>query len=228
MGDEAEARIAHMQQIPRRIYQEMREESKRDLLASIYEEYREDPKFSHLRAGALGLVPGEGSRKPDILIVGEAPGATEDNERRPFCGLSGRALRSLLRDCAELPEDSYFITNVVKYFPNDKRRVRTPSVKEIRDSVPYLRREWKALGGPRIVVAVGGSALSALRPDLTGITRWAGTRAAIGNGSGSLFPMLHPAYILRQRNPEEKVRLQAKAERDWTELGRWYREEFKP
>ena len=194
-------------------------------LAEVYDDIREDPAFKHFREAGLTVVPGEGAARPDIFIVGEAPGATEDVYKRPFVGPTGLVIRSLINDCAELPEDAYFITNVLKYFPHSGRRVRTPDRVEVSDSLPHLRNEYRALGSPKIFVAVGGIALSALRPDLTGITQWAGKRAAMSSGA-VLFPMLHPAYILRQRNLHNKEGLKAKAERDWAELGRWYREEF--
>lgn len=186
-------------------------------LADIYEAYRSDRAFDHLRSQHIVLVPGEGSTRPSVLIVGEAPGAMENTVRRPFVGASGQVLRSLMVDAAVLSPKDWYITNVVKYRPPGNR---TPTSDEIAASVPYLRQEYAALGGPAAIVAVGGVALMALRPpgETRGILSVAGTPLTLPGGK-ALWPMIHPAYGLR--NPAARPTM----EQHWTALGDWLREE---
>jgi uracil-DNA glycosylase len=186
-------------------------------LADVYDAYRGDPAFDHLRTDGIVLVPGEGSSRPNVLIVGEAPGATENTLRRPFVGASGRVLRSLITDSAGLGAEDYFITNTVKYRPPGNR---TPYPEEISASVTYLRQEWSALGRPRILVAVGGVAIQALIPTLTGgVLRNAG-RAFVLNGATESWPMIHPSYGLRNPNARPDM------EKHWAALGERVRKDY--
>jgi uracil-DNA glycosylase len=185
-------------------------------LADIYEDYRADRSFDHLRTPGIVLVPGEGSSRPAVLIVGEAPGATENTERRPFVGASGRVLRSLITDVAGLRPDEYFITNTVKYRPPGNR---TPTRSEMSASIPYLRREWATLGRPRIIVAVGGTALSALKPVHAKIGTLSHAGRAFPLAAGvELWPMIHPAFGLRNPNARPEM------EKHWDAFGRQFRE----
>lgn len=187
-------------------------------MEDLYEEYREDPHFNHLRRDNIRLVPGFGSYRPKLFIVGEAPGARENLEGRPFVGASGASLRSLMADCAGIPDGIWYMTNVVKYRPPGNR---TPSIREILDSQPYLRREWQILGGPTVMVAVGATAFTAIGPAVGGITAFAGQVMLRGHGQPYhyLWPMLHPAYGLRHQKAQPTM------ERHWENLGDWLREE---
>ena len=187
-------------------------------LADVYDAYRADPLFDHLRTDSIVLVPGEGSSQPNVLIVGEAPGAMENVHKRPFVGASGQVLRSLIKDSAGLEPHDYFITNVVKYRPPNNR---TPEPEEIAASLPYLRQEFVALGGPAVLVAVGGVAFSAFRPAGVsgGILSNAGRPLALAQGR-ALWPMIHPAYGLRNRDARPAM------EAHWEQFGIWYQEEF--
>jgi uracil-DNA glycosylase len=190
-------------------------------LAEVYEAYREDPAFSHMRQDDRPLIPGRGSLAPKVLIVGEAPGATENVQGKPFVGASGAALRSLIEDVAELWPEDYFITNVVKYWPGPGNR--TPEGSEIMASIPHLRAEYKALGSPPVLMALGGVALMALRPEgeTRGILSCAGEKITLPGGRAVLWPMTHPAYALRNRDYRETM------EYHWEMFGDWYRRAFK-
>lgn len=184
-----------------------------ETIEEVYEAIREDASWDHMRTEGIVLVPGEGARRPKVLIVGEAPGASENTAKRPFVGASGKVLRSLIEDVAQLNPGDYFITNVVKYRPAGNR---TPVPYEISRAVPYLRREWKALGCPGWIVAVGGTAKNALAPHLPGVTQSAGGGYPM-TGGRVLWPMLHPAYGLR--NPA----VQPKMEQHWETFGKEFR-----
>lgn len=196
----------------------MRRSSRVDAkLASLYDEYREDPRFKHLRREHTYLVPGEGPTRPAIFMVGEAPGAAENLAKRPFVGASGKALRSLM-EVNGISADLCFVTTVVKYRPPGNR---TPGIKEILDSTEYLRREWSLLGGPTVMVAVGATAYTALGPAVSSVTAMAGQAMLRGRGEPFryLWPMLHPAYGLR--HPAVRPTM----ERHWENFAEWLREE---
>jgi DNA polymerase len=190
------------------------------ILADIYDAYRGDHRFDHLRTEGIVLVPGEGSSRPNVFIVGEAPGAMENTRKRPFVGASGVVLRSLIKDAAGLEERDCFITNVVKYRPPNNR---TPEPEEVAASLPYLRQEFAALGSPAVIVAVGSTAFNVFRPkqgspSRGGILQHAGK--VMPSGHRALWPMIHPAYGLRNKAARPMM------EEHWEQFGIWYREEF--
>jgi len=199
-------------------------------LEDVYERYRADDRFEHLRLPSIRLVPGTGSESASFFVVGEAPGATENLKGRPFCGASGRALDSLMfiagvrtgwvgkqtglrvpPERAEGVPPNAFITNVVKYRPPGNR---TPTSREIEASRSYLRAEWNAVGKPNVIVALGVTALNALGSvgSISG-GLW-GKPMQLVNGSW-LWPMYHPAFGLR--NPVMRPVMEA----HWLEFGEW-------
>jgi uracil-DNA glycosylase len=184
-------------------------------LGDVYEDYRSDPAFDHLRTDGIVLVPGEGSSRPNVLIVGKAPGALENTLRRPFMGPDGRALRSLITDAAGLSPEQYFITNLLKYRP---RGNRTPYDDEVKKSVPYLRREWSALGRPEIIVTVDDCTATALVPDLLGGVLINAGRAYSRRGGVETWVMLDPALGIRNHAARPTM------EEHWTALGAHIRE----
>jgi uracil-DNA glycosylase len=186
-------------------------------LADIYDAYRGDKAFDHLRTEGIILVPGEGSSRPNVFIVGEAPGAMENTHKRPFVGASGQVLRSLIRDVAGLDPTDYFITNLLKYRPPGNRN---PTAQEFDASLPYLRQEFAALGGPAVMIAVGGFAWAALRPASVskGILSVAGTPISMPKGR-ALWPMVHPSYALRN------APFRPTMEKHWNDFGIWYKEQ---
>lgn len=186
-----------------------------EYLEDVYDAYRADRNFRHLRTDGIVLVPGDGPSRPKVLICGEAPGATENTTQRPFTGASGQVLRSLITDVAGLSEKDYFITNVIKYRPPLNR---TPTMLEIADSLPYLRREWICLGRPKVLVAVGGSAKQALAPDIRGVLDNAG-KPIPSTAGRTLWVMIHPAYGLRS------ARIRPMMEAHWEHFGRWMKEQ---
>lgn len=187
-------------------------------LDEIYEGIRCDPFWDHLRLPGINLVPGFGVSTPKVLLVGEAPGATENTRKRPFCGASGVALGELMGLAGLFTTDQEYlkanchITNVVKYRPPGNR---TPTYPEIEHGRIALRQEWATLGRPRVLVALGGTARSALVPGTTGTL---GAGHPVDIGSAIVWIMYHPAYPLRQRS------LRPKVEKHWERFGEWLRE----
>jgi DNA polymerase len=154
---------------------------------------------------AANLVPGEGDPDAAVVIVGEAPGASEDKAGRPFVGAAGRSLEGLLT-AAGLTREDVFITNVVKGRPPGNR---DPRADEVAHSWPWLERQI-AVVEPALVVPLGRHALRRFAPELK-IGDVHGT--AVETGDWRLFPLYHPAAALHNRG------LQATLQEDASRLG---------
>jgi DNA polymerase len=102
-------------------------------------------------------VPGEGPAGARLVVVGEGPGATEDETGRPFVGRAGELLTEILT-AIDLPREQVFICNVVKCRPPDNRK---PLPNEIEACVPYLYRQL-AIIRPAVILAMGGTAAETL------------------------------------------------------------------
>ena len=159
---------------------------------------------------AANLVPGEGDPDAAVVVVGEAPGAAEDREGRPFVGRSGRLLDALLAD-AGLARERVFITNVVKGRPPGNR---DPTADEVAHSWPWLQAQIAAVA-PRLVVPLGRHALRRFAPALK-IGEAHGRPAEAGGLA--LFPLYHPAAALHNGG------LRATLTEDARRLGRHLRQ----
>lgn len=141
---------------------------------------------------ATNLVPGEGDPDAAVVVVGEAPGASEDRAGRPFVGSAGRLLGALLAD-AGLTREEIFITNVVKGRPPDNR---DPKAGEVAHSWPWLEEQLAAIE-PALVVPLGRHALRRFAPELK-IGEVHGQ--AVEAGGRRLFPLYHPAAALHNQS----------------------------
>jgi uracil-DNA glycosylase family 4 len=138
---------------------------------------------------ATNMVPGEGSPTAEVMIVGEAPGASEDALGRPFVGRAGRLLDELLAE-AGLERPQVYITNVVKARPPGNR---DPRAAEVAHHMPWLELQL-ALIQPALVVPLGRHALAHFA-DTAKISEVHGT--PITERGRALFPLYHPAAGLR-------------------------------
>ncbi len=154
-----------------------------------------------LCSGRTRTVPGEGAARPDILFIGEGPGAEEDASGRPFVGPAGQLLTKMIAAMGYARE-SVFIANIVKCRPPGNR---APEPAEAAACLPFLHRQI-ALLSPRIICTLGNTPLKALcGPDIGGITSMRGKRLAYRTADGReipLIPTFHPSYLLR--NPPAK------------------------
>ena len=141
---------------------------------------------------ATNLVPGEGNPDADVVIVGEAPGASEDKQGRPFVGSAGRLLDRLLEDAA-LVRGDVFITNVVKARPPGNR---DPRRDEVEHHLPWLLAQLEVIA-PRFVVPLGRHALGRFVADAK-IGEVHGT--VVESDGRTLFPMYHPAAALHNQS----------------------------
>lgn len=143
-------------------------------------------------------VPGEGAVPPRLMLVGEAPGDSEDLQGHPFVGPAGAILDRALKD-AGLGRDSVYITNAVKHFkfePRGKRRLHIkPSASEIEACHWWLGEELR-LAAPKLVMALGGTAARALlgHPVIVSQLRGAPIRLS---ATAHLWVTIHPSFLLR-------------------------------
>ena len=135
------------------------------------------------------MVPGEGNPHAEVMLVGEAPGATEDARGRPFVGRAGKLLDEVLAE-AGLGRGDVYITNVVKARPPKNR---DPKAAEVAHHMPWLEAEL-ALIRPSRVVPLGRHALAHFTDDAK-ISEVHG--AEMTERGRVLFPMYHPAAALR-------------------------------
>ena len=141
-------------------------------------------------------VPGQGAINPEIMFIGEGPGADEDRQGLAFVGRAGQLLTKII-EAMGYTRDQIFIGNVVKCRPPDNR---TPLPDEMETCLPYLR-EQIALLKPKVIVALGATALKGLFPDTKmGITKLRGQWMSYEKID--VMPTYHPAYLLR--NPAGK------------------------
>lgn len=107
--------------------------------------------------GRANIVFGEGLETADLFIVGEAPGAEEDRQARPFVGRSGQLLTRML-EAIKIDRAQVYITNVVKCRPPQNRN---PKAEEITSCLPFLKQQLKIVR-PKLILALGTFAAQAL------------------------------------------------------------------
>lgn len=163
-------------------------------------------------------VPGEGSPSAGIVFVGEAPGADEDAQGRPFVGRAGQLLDKIIAAMG-LKRGDVYICNILKCRPPDNR---DPKLTEIISCLPYLQRQLELIN-PEIIVALGAHAARTLLE----------TNKSIGQLRGKfheyypsmmarpikLMATYHPAYLLRSYSPENRRKVWEDMQKVLTELG---------
>lgn len=143
-----------------------------------------------LREGCTHVVPGEGSLQPQLLCIGEGPGAEEDRLGRPFVGPSGALLTKMLASIGLSREDVY-IANIVKCRPP---RNRQPLPEEAAACLPFLRAQV-ALLRPRVILLLGATAARyTVSPEIR-ITRDRGQW--VERKGVWMLPTYHPSALLR-------------------------------
>ncbi len=146
-----------------------------------------------LSATALNHVPGEGNPAAKFVVVGEAPGATEDELGRPFVGRSGDLLTKIL-EAIQLKREDVFICNVLKHRPPGNRN---PSSSEIVACRPFLLRQLEILQ-PKVILALGTFAAQTLLESDSPIGKLRGIEHRYHGIP--LIATYHPAALLRNPN----------------------------
>jgi uracil-DNA glycosylase, family 4 len=165
-----------------------------DSLEAIARQVKKCTRCS-LSATATNPVPGEGNPNAELVCVGEAPGAKEDETGRPFIGQAGQLLTKIL-EAIDLPRDQVFICNVLKHRPPANRN---PLPEEVEACSPYLIRQLELIK-PKVIVAFGTFAAQTLLNTKTPLGQ---LRGLIHQYHGiPLIVTYHPAALLR--NPAWK------------------------
>lgn len=143
-------------------------------------------------------VPGQGHPHPDIMFVGEAPGADEDRSGLAFVGQAGQLLTRMI-EAMGLMRDEVFIANIAKCRPPGNR---PPAPDEMAACLPYLREQIAVLK-PKVIVALGSTSAHGLLNVETPIGK---LRGQWQNFAGiDLMPTFHPAYLLRNPSAKHEV-----------------------
>jgi DNA polymerase len=146
-----------------------------------------------LAATRRNPVVGIGDGRSGLLIVGEAPGAREDETGVPFVGRSGSLLRRIVTEELGLTNDELTISNMVRCRPPMNR---TPTKREQATCRPFMDRQLEYLK-PRVIVTVGNTASQGLLGRSEGITSLRGRAYEVG--CWTIVPTFHPAAALRGR-----------------------------
>lgn len=158
-------------------------------LIELYEEIADCPNCELARRRTQ-TVPGSGPASAEIMLIGEAPGAREDEQGLPFIGPAGRFLDELLAS-VDLSRETVYIANVVKCRPPDNR---DPQPAEIAACQPFLDRQIEIID-PKLIVTLGRFSMA----------RWfSGTTISRVHGQPKqvdgryVIPMYHPAAALHR------------------------------
>ena len=176
---------------------------KADLLAAVRERVGACTKCAHLACSRTQTVFGVGNPDADLMFIGEAPGADEDQQGEPFVGRAGQLLTRILKAMNFAREDVY-IANILKCRPDMPAGSfgnRPPTPTEMQTCRPYLMEQIEIIQ-PSVLVALGAVAVEGLL----------GTRGTMRELRGrwhtyNSIPLMityHPAYLLRNQAPSEK------------------------
>ncbi len=161
----------------------------------LKQEYSTCEKCEELCKNRTQVVFGSGNKEADVLFIGEAPGANEDKQGIPFCGMSGKVLDELLIS-VELSREDIFITNTVLCRPPENRNPKKDEIENCKDRLDKLIE----LMQPKVIVTIGNFATERIIGK-TGIKTIHGKLFDF-NGM-KVVPVVHPAsYLYSGRNPE--------------------------
>ena len=163
-------------------------------------------KCSALAAARRNVVFGVGNIDAELMFVGEAPGADEDAQGEPFVGRAGQLLTRIIQAMG-LTRESVYIGNILKCRPDTPGQSagnRKPTPEEMQTCIPFLHEQIDLIR-PKVIVALGATAVEGLLGKTIGITKLRGNwRTYRGT---PLMPTYHPAYLLRNQAPSEKRRV---------------------
>jgi uracil-DNA glycosylase family 4 len=166
---------------------------RREQLKQVFAQAKGCTRCPELAATRKTVVFGSGNADAELMFVGEAPGASEDERGVPFVGRAGKLLETLLGEVG-LQRDDVFIANTLKCRPP---RNRDPLPIEIDNCQEYLRRQVELIQ-PTVICTLGNFSTKLLRGDPTGITRLHGQPEVLtlGRRAVRLYPIFHPAAAL--------------------------------
>jgi DNA polymerase len=160
-------------------------------------------KCPHLASSRKNVVFGVGSIDAQLMFVGEAPGADEDEQAEPFVGKAGQLLTRIIETMG-LQRGDVYIGNILKCRPDTPGQSagnRKPTPDEMKTCIPYLHEQIDLIR-PRALVALGATAVEGLLGKTIGITKLRGSWKTYRGIP--LMPTYHPAYLLRNQALSEK------------------------
>ena len=152
-------------------------------------------KKCDLKKNAKNIVFSDGNPKSKIMLIGEAPGANEDDEGLPFVGRAGMLLDKMLA-AINLDRKKVYISNIINYRPPENRR---PTDEEIKRYLPFITKHIEIIN-PKILVLLGSTAMNALIGNDVVISKMRGKwiEKEFGNCKTSVIITFHPAFLMRQ------------------------------
>ena len=168
-------------------------------------------KNCDLKKRAKNIVFSDGNPNSKIMLVGEAPGANEDEEGLPFVGRAGALLDKMLASI-ELDRKKVYISNIINYRPPDNRR---PTSEEIKRYLPFITKHIEIIN-PKILVLLGSTAMNALIGNEIVISKMRGKwiEKKFGNCKTSVIITFHPAFLMRQPAQKKMAWIDLKMIRD--------------
>jgi DNA polymerase len=163
-------------------------------------------KCPHLASSRKNVVFGVGSIEAQLMFVGEAPGADEDKQGEPFVGKAGQLLTKIIQ-ATGLSRADVYIANILKCRPDTPGQSagnRKPTPEEMQTCIPYLHEQIDLIR-PKVIVALGATAVEGLLGKTVGITKLRGHWQTYRDTP--LMPTYHPAYLLRNQAMSEKRRV---------------------
>ena len=170
-----------------------------------------DLKNCDLKKKAKNLVFCDGNPKSKIMLIGEAPGANEDQEGLPFVGRAGLLLDKMLA-AINLDRNKVYISNVVNYRPPENRR---PTDEEIKRYLPFITKHIEIIN-PKILILLGSTAMNALIGNDIVISKMRGKwiEKKFGSCKTSVIITFHPAFLMRQPAQKKMAWIDLKMIRD--------------
>lgn len=163
-------------------------------------------KCPHLASSRKNVVFGVGNIDATLMFVGEAPGADEDIQGEPFVGKAGQLLTKIIQTMG-LSREKVYIANILKCRPDTPGQSagnRKPTPAEMETCIPYLHEQIDLIK-PKVLVALGGTAVEGLLGKTVGIMKLRGSWQTYRGIP--LMPTYHPAYLLRNQALAEKRRV---------------------
>jgi len=164
-----------------------------------------------LRKKANKIVFCDGNPKSKIMLIGEAPGANEDQEGLPFVGRAGVLLDKMLT-AINLDRNKVYISNIVNFRPPENRK---PTDIEIKRYLPFIKKHIEIIN-PKILVLLGSTAMNALIGNELVISKMRGKwfEKTFGACKTSLIVTFHPAFLMRQPAQKKLAWIDLKMIRD--------------
>lgn len=156
-----------------------------------------------LKKTAINTVFSDGNPDARIMIIGEAPGADEDRQGKPFVGMSGQLLDAFFKAAGFVRQKDLYITNIVPWRPPGNRQ---PTTNEIALCLPFVLRHIELIN-PDFLILAGSISAKAILNTSEGITRLRGRwfTVPVQGRLIETMPIYHPAFLLRSPSRKKEV-----------------------